>query len=212
MSEYKYKAIIFDFDGVLVDSVDIKGQAFRRMYEQHGGDIGQQVYEYHMQHGGVSRREKFKHFSKLFFNKKLEAEELESMCDQFSNIVTDMVANASWIKGAKQFLEDNHENIGLHVASATPIDELLDIMRQRNMCHYFQSIKGSPAQKRDNIREIMDKERLNDSEVVMIGDAKTDYDAALHNGIDFVGVGKDPYINKKASLVINDLTVLNENL
>jgi phosphoglycolate phosphatase-like HAD superfamily hydrolase len=211
-SRCKYKTIIFDFDGVLVDSVDIKGQVFCKMYEQHGEEIAQAVYRYHMANGGVTRNEKFKHFSRIFFNKELEAESLGQMCHEFSELVTQKVVNAPFIKGAKEFLEHNYKSIRFHVASATPTDELLEIMQKKNMCHYFKSIKGGPANKTNNIKDIINEYRNNSFEVLMVGDAKTDFDGAQNNGIDFMGVGNDSYLKNNCPYMVEDLTQLEEHL
>ena len=48
-------AIIFDFDGVLVESVDVKTRAFCDMYSKYGEEIVEKVKEYHLSHGGISR-------------------------------------------------------------------------------------------------------------------------------------------------------------
>jgi phosphoglycolate phosphatase-like HAD superfamily hydrolase len=207
---FKYKTIIFDFDGVLVDSVDIKGDAFCKMYEQYGAEIIQEVYRYHKANGGVTRSEKFKHFSKAFFNKELEPDVLQSMCNRFSAIVTQMVVNAPWIRGAREFLTNNWQQLNLHVASATPTNELLEIMEKRIMSHYFKLIKGSPSSKKNNVKEIISESSSNLSEVLMVGDAKTDFDAAWDNGIDFIGVGNDPNLKNTCSHVLEDLTQLEE--
>ena len=58
------KNIFFDFDGVILDSVDCKTQAFEAMYAQHGQEIADQVKKHHLENGGVSRFEKFKHWHK----------------------------------------------------------------------------------------------------------------------------------------------------
>lgn len=212
MPKFKYKAVIFDFDGVLVDSVNIKGQAFRRIYEFHGDEIADKVHAYHMENGGVSRREKFKHYAKEFFNKELDACEIEDLSDQFSNIVTNMVVNASWIAGAKEFLDKHHEELSLYVASATPEEELLDIIKKRAMDEYFVSIKGSPTKKSDNIKHIIEQAGIEKNEIVMIGDSKTDYDAANKNDIDFIAVGQDTYLREHCACRIDSLIGLRQKL
>ena len=55
------KAIIFDFDGVLVESVDIKTRAFARLFESEENDAVKEIVNYHLGHAGVSRFEKFKY-------------------------------------------------------------------------------------------------------------------------------------------------------
>ena len=47
--------IFFDFDGVLVESVEIKIHAFRKLYAEHGENVVEKVLAHHMEHGGISR-------------------------------------------------------------------------------------------------------------------------------------------------------------
>ena len=42
-----WQAIIFDFDGVIVESGDIKAQAFAELYRHHGETIAQAAVTYH---------------------------------------------------------------------------------------------------------------------------------------------------------------------
>ena len=58
------KNIFFDFDGVILDSVDCKTQAFEKMYSKYGNDIAKKVKKYHLNNGGVSRFEKFRFWHK----------------------------------------------------------------------------------------------------------------------------------------------------
>ena len=63
------KAIIFDFDGVILDSVDVKTKAFKQMYSIYGDDVMRKVVDYHLLNGGISRYEKFKYFHENFLNR-----------------------------------------------------------------------------------------------------------------------------------------------
>ena len=45
--------IFFDFDGVLVESVEIKNHAFRTLYAEHGEDVVQKVLVHHTENGGL---------------------------------------------------------------------------------------------------------------------------------------------------------------
>ena len=55
------QAIIFDFDGVIADSVNIKTVAFAEIYEPFGNHISELVVSHHLINGGMSRYEKFKY-------------------------------------------------------------------------------------------------------------------------------------------------------
>jgi len=53
------RAIAFDFDGVLVESVDVKNRAYARLFEKEGAELVRSILTYHLKNGGVSRFVKF---------------------------------------------------------------------------------------------------------------------------------------------------------
>ena len=55
MHLYRYDVIVFDFDGTLIQSDEIKTWAFGKMFEEYGEEIVRQVMDYHQEHEGVSR-------------------------------------------------------------------------------------------------------------------------------------------------------------
>ena len=62
------KAIIYDFDGVILDSVKIKTLAFEELYSSYGKEIQNKVKSYHLLNGGISRYNKLKYYHKNFLN------------------------------------------------------------------------------------------------------------------------------------------------
>ena len=52
------KSIIFDFDGVILDSLEAKSEAFEELYADYGTSIVKKVRKYHLSNGGVSRQKK----------------------------------------------------------------------------------------------------------------------------------------------------------
>ncbi len=59
----------FDFDGVLVESGDIKTQAFADLYQSYGNTIVNEVVRYHKLNGGLSRYKKFRYFQQYLLKK-----------------------------------------------------------------------------------------------------------------------------------------------
>ena len=65
------KAIIFDFDGVISHSIEVKTQAFYNLYKDYGEEISKKVVEHHESNGGISRFEKIKFYHKNFLKKQI---------------------------------------------------------------------------------------------------------------------------------------------
>ena len=93
----KYKAIIFDFDGVICNSVNVKTLAFANMYEQYGAEVVKKVVEYHKEHGGISRYEKFKYYHKNYLGLELSDEQVQKMGKEFSDLAMQKVIDSNYI-------------------------------------------------------------------------------------------------------------------
>lgn len=180
------RAIIFDFDGVIVESVDIKTDAFARLFESEGKEVVKKVVEYHLANTGVSRFEKFKHIYKEILKKELKEEIFKDLCQQFSKLVVDEVVKAPFVLGAIEFLKNYAQEYKFFVVSATPEDELENILGRREIKHYFAGVYGAPQKKSAVIKKIIDTNNLRPQEVIYIGDALSDYKAAKINSVYFV--------------------------
>ena len=179
---------MFDFDGVLVESVDVKTRAFASLYEEHGKEVAAAVVDYHLTHGGLSRYEKFRHCHRALLGRELGAEEERSLGERFAALVEDAVVAAAWIPGAREFLEAWRGRLPLFVASGTPEEELLRIVRRRNMAHYFAGVGGTPASKGQLIAGFARAAGVPPARVLMVGDSTTDYEGARAAGSDFAAV------------------------
>ncbi|TYQ24720.1 HAD family hydrolase [Pseudanabaena sp. UWO310] len=186
-NQAQYDAIVFDFDGVLVESVDVKTEAFGALYAEYGDRIVEQVRAYHILHGGVSRFVKFRYYHEVLLGKTLTKEEEHYLGERFSQCVEDAVVAAKYVMGAYEFLENNYQSIPLFVASGTPELELQRIVARRNMSHYFLSVHGSPASKGDIIQNILQKYNFDRDRVLMVGDSLSDYEGAIAAGVKFIG-------------------------
>jgi HAD superfamily hydrolase (TIGR01549 family) len=208
----KYQAIIFDFDGVLVESVDVKTQAFAAMYASYGEEVMNKVIEYHLKHSGISRFEKFQYFHKVLLKEDLTPEKEKELGEEFSELVVEAVIAAPLVKGAGKFLDVYYKKVPLFVASGTPDAEIKDIIERRRMAHYFVSVHGSPAKKEEIINRICDRLGFDRSKTIMVGDSTADYEGARKSGVCFLGRVHDINIFPKEVSVIRDFNHLPEQL
>lgn len=188
MKNFDWQAIIFDFDGVVVESGKIKTQAFAELYRAHSEEIAAKVVQFHTQNGGMSRYRKFRHFQQHFLHKPplTEAEEKE-LDRRFSELVVEAVIAADAVPGAMELIRQQAGKIPLFVASGTPENELKVIVERRGLTPYFKEVRGAPALKQTIIAEILSTYALKPETVLMIGDAMADYEGAQANNTDFLG-------------------------
>jgi len=178
------RAVIFDFDGVLVESTGIKTGAFRRLFaREKKGDIAK-ILSHHILHGGVSRFDKFEYIYKNILKRELSAAISRKLSGEFSKLVREEVIAAPLVRGAADFLKRNRAAYRYFVASATPKAELVDIIKKRKMTHFFDAITGAPETKDKAVKKALKKYKKN--ELVYLGDALSDYQAAKINSIDFI--------------------------
>ena len=172
------KNIFFDFDGVIAESVSAKTDAFEEMYLPYGKDIAAKVVEYHKLHGGVSRYEKFKYFHKEFLNEVINQEKIDQLAIQFSSIVLDKVINSDEVLGAYYFIEKYHTKFKFWVVTGTPTTEIELICEKKNLTSFFIGLHGSPNNKIYWTENLIKKHNLKRDEIIFLGDATTDLDAA----------------------------------
>ncbi|MBN1186619.1 MAG: HAD family hydrolase [Bacteroidales bacterium] len=206
--------ILFDFDGVLAESVNVKTQAFRKLYEPFGEEIANKVVEHHLKNGGVSRFEKFKIYHS-WVGYCISEKEVKDLSDKFSEMVLKGVINAPEVKGTYEFLNNYYLKYNLWIISGTPTEEMKAIVKERGLEKYFKEIYGSPKKKYEWTEYVINKNSLIRSETVLIGDAKSDHEASLHSDLHYIlretAENIDLFKNYKG-LRIKDLTNLLEIL
>ncbi|WP_445678489.1 HAD family hydrolase [Radicibacter daui] len=181
--------IAFDFDGVLVDSVDIKGDAFVRAVANYPAHMGQALLAYHKDNGGVDRRRKFQHFLVEIAGERAEEAALDALVTRFSQAVVDAVIAAPEIAGASKLLAWISQRLPAYIVSATPETELAGIVSARGLGHHFRAVYGSPAAKADALNLIASLHSgAAPEQRLFVGDALTDFRAARDAGWPFLGV------------------------
>lgn len=185
----KYDYFFFDFDGVIVDSVDIKSPAFGELFKDCGEKVVRKVMEHQLKNAGVPRYEKFRYYCADILNVKVTPEAIDDLDRRYSQLVMDKVVKAPFIKGIVDFLKVlNGNKKECFVISATPQKEVRHIARLKEIDRFFKEIVGSPTAKKDNMRYLLDKYDVNTDKSVYFGDGKSDYNVAAENNIAFIGV------------------------
>ncbi len=180
------KGLIFDFDGVIAESIEVKTNAFAKLYNEYGKEISNKVIQHHKLNGGVSRFEKIKFYHQNYLNKNITKDELEKLLSKFSNYVVSGVIQSPYVDGVLNFIKNKFKDHKLFISTATPTEEIKTIIQARKIENYFTDVFGSPDKKTNHIDLIMSKHKINYNELIFFGDSETDYFAAEEKKIKFI--------------------------
>ena len=183
------KALIFDFDGTLVDSNHIKRIAFEKCLSDYP-DFFDPIMEYCRGNNHVPRQVKFRHVFENILRLPYTAAIEKAMLDRYAAETTEQVISAQEIPGAIQFLQKFFFQKELVLLSSTPHDFLNLILERRGMKKYFKKIQGAPVSKADWLKEFICRSGFKNEEVLFFGDSVEDVLSAQKADISFVHVGK----------------------
>ena len=184
------RCLVFDCDGVLLDSVPAKTQAFARLATPYGPEAEKRFVQFHQSHGGVSRYEKFAWFYREILGREITQAESQAFAEKFKTYCREELSLCREIRGAREVLERWHGQLPLYVCSGAPEAEQREVLSEHDLARYFDGIFGSPPEKALLLQNIVTRAGIAPKQTLMVGDATTDLDAARHAGTLFYGVGE----------------------
>jgi len=95
VEKQKLSAVVFDCDGVLIESNAIKTLAFGQTVDEFGQKAMDQLMNHHRENGGISRFKKFEWFYREVVNAPLSDEMMNTLCDRFTQLCIESVLDAS---------------------------------------------------------------------------------------------------------------------
>jgi phosphoglycolate phosphatase-like HAD superfamily hydrolase len=179
------KNILFDFDGVIKESIKSKSEVFVKLFSPFGNDIVELVQDHHEAHGGMSRFEKLPIYIK-WTGQEVTQKLINKYAEIFSLLVKQKVIDSDWVDGVLEYLKQNYQRQQFFIVTATPQQEIEEILGKLKITDYFKQVFGSPINKDEAIKFILDKYKINRHQTVMIGDSRNDYKAATENQIPFI--------------------------
>lgn len=182
----RYKIFFFDFDGVIKDSNDIKGRAFQQLFgDGVSSDLLEKIYDFHVNHGGISRADKIKIFLE-WQQIKASADAIQNYCEKFSELVVENVINSDYVDGVTEFISRVSDIGRAFVISATPQQEIIHICERLKLDKYFSGIYGWPVAKEMAIKNVLLEHNAAPEECVFFGDSDADRRASNQTKVDFV--------------------------
>ena len=198
-----YSFFCFDFDGVILDTIDLKAEGFAHAFDKLSDNQLLEILEYQKKNGGQDRINKFIHLSQLIGREEPSSEKLEALSTRLTEYVLGGIERAPYIEGFLEFLEKAQDlEMPCAIASAMPQLELHEILNFLGIKSHFKVAYGMPVPKVENLATIKDALTTAQKPGLYFGDTLSDFEAAQKSGLDFLGIGKneafDPMLIKSA--------------
>jgi HAD superfamily hydrolase (TIGR01549 family) len=203
------RAIVFDFDGVILESADIKTRAFMALYAAYPEKLPA-IREYHLSHAGISRYVKFEYFQKEILGLSYTEEDRVRLSAEFERLTYEEILRCPEVAGAEQLLRRLGGRVLRIVASGTPHEELRKIVADRGMGSWFDETWGTPRTKPEILIDVLARHGLDGGSVLMVGDGLSDYQAAREAGVRFLAREKDTIFAELDVEKVRDLAEMGE--
>jgi phosphoglycolate phosphatase-like HAD superfamily hydrolase len=183
----KYKSIVFDCDGVVLDSNVVKTEAYFRTAKNLGAtdSEAQALVDYHVRLGGISRYHKFDYYLREIVHQPVTDVAVRILLDEFSRELEVGLINSNVADGLNT-LRDATPQANWMILSGGDQQEIRTLFEKRKLDYLFDGgLFGSP----DNKDTVLAREKINGNlqfPALFIGDSKYDYEAATRAGMDFV--------------------------
>ena len=173
----KYNSFIFDFDGVIIDSNNIKKSAIGESVQGVLSDQkANEFVDYFVGLNGVPREEKIA--------KYVPKERYEYVLNKYESIIDIKLKNANLISGVRSFIcTISRLKKGMIVLSGGTQAEVFNLLVDRGLSENFDGVYGGPKNKEENLQGLS-----LDKPVLYFGDSEVDYLVSKNNGFDFVFV------------------------
>ena len=185
----QYATLVFDCDGVLLDSNAVKTHAFGSVTKHYGMDISEAFVDYHVRNGGVSRYQKFSYLFSAILRREPKSHELEQLLQAYACAVREGLMRCAVAEGLEPLRQATRSSRWL-VASGGDQQELREVFQARGLFDYFdQGIHGSPTPKDQILRDALLAGTI-EQPALFIGDSRFDHVCAKQAGLDFVFVSR----------------------
>src|SRR5690606_26033779 len=130
----QYKTIVFDCDGVILDSNQLKTQAYFDTAMAFGADKQQAkaIMDYHVKLGGISRYPKFEYFLAEILKQPVRQEDIAYLLDTFASEIHQGLLHCKIADGLFD-LRDRYPAMRWMILSGGDQQELRELFQERRL-------------------------------------------------------------------------------
>jgi len=186
---FETKIMVFDFDGVIIDSAEVKVDEYRNLFSQFTKNEAtlNKIINIYRNSAGIPRETTLKKVFKKVLDKAISNQEVENLSLDYSKKIFQRLETILPLKGFLEYIAI-HKEINKHIISGAPNSDVSYLIKKLNLTKYFKSIKGGPLNKKNEITNIRNLAQVKAQDIVYFGDQKNDCIAAKSAGVDFIGI------------------------
>ena len=167
----KYQTIIFDCDGVILNSNFQKIEAYRNTAITYGASKiqAEELVAHHVGLTGISRVVKFKHFLKEIMHEEVTDSSMKTLVDNLNKEVINLLKDCEVASGIER-LKIKTQKSSWMVASGGDQNELRFLFKEKKITSYFDGgIYGSPASKYEIVENKLKQKKIDPRLLGMLG-------------------------------------------
>lgn len=183
-----FDALVFDMDGVLLQSNHIKHRAMLALFD---GDAPtrEAIDHYNRSTGGVPRKQKFAHIWTQILHRTYDAEVEGRLAKAYEDALENSLLDAPLVEGVAKFLAECA--IPCFVCTAAPEDEAARLLARAGLLGLFRGVCGASMSKAQALTAVTSHIGCDVERVLFFGDSSADLEAARSAGTRFVGVTRE---------------------
>jgi phosphoglycolate phosphatase-like HAD superfamily hydrolase len=200
------RALFFDFDGVVMDSMHLKLEAYCHAFAGQGF-ASDEVNRIQTREAGIARQRLLGIIYRELKGEELPPELYESALERFNQHDEASRVRMDFVPGSQAFLDKVRGRYFTAVVTGTPQDVIDRTVAHFGLGPYFDKVCGSPVVKVDHLQALAASRGLRPDQCVYIGDAVKDQEASVACGMPFAGLdrGDHPFDADKAWIIVESL-------
>ena len=203
--------IFLDFDGVIMDSMTLKLDAYCFAFKEYGFPR-EKIREQQLMYAGLSRSRALPIMFEALAGKPMSGKEAQRALHLFGEEDDRLREKMRFMPGSLDFLKRAHNLFPLVVVTGTPQEAIEKTIAMFELQPFFKEVCGSPPVKSEHLQSQLVKHGLKPEQALYVGDSIQDYKAANFAGMPFVGVdnGDHPFADLNLAVELRSLAELSD--
>jgi phosphoglycolate phosphatase len=194
----QFEVVVFDCDGVLLDSNNLKMTCMRAALGEFSSQLVEQFLDEFRETFGRSRRE---HFAALFRDYLGRTDDFDEFYRHYAGLYAKLLAEryggVPLCRNAGSLVRSLHaDGVRLYVVTGTRSAEAVRVLAEKGLLPCFRAVLGGEEPKAARLAAVLRQTSAPPGRAILVGDAKQDLAAARQAGVEFLFVERYAFFSR----------------